>query len=292
MNENSISGGAVAVLSGSGFIGSAVCRNLARDRRVVIVDDRTFAETSKFIASLPLDDEAAFRAEFTQLSACVDLTIGNEGLKRFFRCVRESGYKPRYIYVSSSAVYGDQPEEKPVLEDADLLTAHPYGLSKKASEEAIRSNADSLGVEAVILRLFNAYGEYQDPSKRLASVVGKFARAVARGNALTIVNGGIQTRDFLHVDDVAAAVRLCIDKPALSGTFNLGSGTGISLRGLIEQFEQRAGRSVMVEEMAGDGGIVYSVADTSRMKGATGFEPAIGLKEGLDRVWHVHAGLR
>lgn len=285
MRTDLTKGGVTAILSGGGFIGTELTKLFAEDRPVLVVDHRKVDYRHANIAQIDSNDKAAFFEAFPNLTACIDLTVENAGIDLFFEGVRQSHNKPKFIYASSSAIYGDQPENKLVKETAESLANNEYGLQKREAEIKVETLAEENGVPFTIARIFNVYGEGQDTTRRMASVIGKFAKAIAQGNELTTMNHGEQVRDFLHVHDIAQAFKVMTDQSDLVGTYNLGSGEGVSMSGLIERLESISGIKAIVADKQGSGGIVYSVADMSALFAASSFKPSVSLNDGLERVW-------
>lgn len=186
-----------------------------------------------------------------------------------------------FIYLSSAAVYGD-PVKLPISEDHPTSPLSPYGLSKLMGEDAVRFFS-RYGLKYVILRLFNVYGLGQNAA--YAGVITKFLER-AGGKLPPVVYGdGEQTRDFIHVDDVAEAVELAIKNSRVNEVFNIGSGNPVKIRDLaklVMRLCQVEGEPVYASQRPGD--IKHSYADIAKAKHLLGFEPRIGLEEGLKKL--------
>jgi len=135
----------------------------------------------------------------------------------------------RFIYISSGLVYRDQ--GRPCAEDDPMDTLHPYGASKAASDSLLRAAAAGFNKHLTILRPFAFSGPHDAPSRLFALILA----AAVSGKPLALTNG-TQIRDYCAVDDIARAVLDVTEREpaALIETFNLGSGTGLPLREIIE----------------------------------------------------------
>ena len=192
------------------------------------------------------------------------------------------------IYMSSASVYGD-PVVIPIPEDHPIKPISPYGLSKAMGEQVVELFSRIYGLKYIILRLFNVYGPGQ--SQSYAGVITRFIESVLRGEPPRIYGDGSQTRDFIHVSDVARAVELAIERKAYNEVFNIGSGKQISileLARLIMRLANLEGEPVFDKPRPGD--IKHSLADISKARKILGFEPSIPLEKGLEdliRTWRV-----
>jgi nucleoside-diphosphate-sugar epimerase len=137
------------------------------------------------------------------------------------------------------------------------------------------------GLEAICLRYFNVYG----PNQRFdayGNVIPIFAFQMLRGETLTIFGDGEQTRDFINVHDVVQANIKAAQARGVSGAFNLGSGTRITINHLVELLQEAAGiKARVVHGPPRPGDVRHSLADISAAGAAFGFEPAVPLAEGL-----------
>jgi UDP-glucose 4-epimerase len=186
-----------------------------------------------------------------------------------------------FIYLSSAAVYGD-PVKLPVGEDHPTNPLSPYGLSKLMGEDVVRFFS-KYGLKYVILRLFNVYGPGQKSA--YAGVITKFLERAGEKLPPVVYGDGEQTRDFIHVDDVAEAVELAIKTSQVNGVFNIGSGNPVKIRDLaklVMRLCQVEGEPVYTAQRPGD--IKHSYADITKARSLLGFEPRIGLEEGLKKL--------
>jgi len=186
-----------------------------------------------------------------------------------------------FIYLSSAAVYGD-PVKLPIVEDHPTSPLSPYGLSKLMGEDVVRFFS-KYGLKHVILRLFNVYGLGQKSA--YAGVITKFLERAGEKLPPVVYGDGEQTRDFIHVDDVAKAVELTIKTSQVNGVFNIGSGNPVKIRDLaklVMRLCQVEGEPVYTAQRPGD--IKHSYTDITKARSLLGFEPRIGLEEGLKKL--------
>ncbi|MET9491985.1 NAD-dependent epimerase/dehydratase family protein [Nocardia sp. NPDC006630] len=149
----------------------------------------------------------------------------------------------RIVFSSTGAIYGS-PESQPMSEDLADSPPHPYAASKLAAELAIEAQARSGNLGAVIVRLLNvAGGADPDPTRLIPRVI-----AAAAGESVLHINGdGTAVRDYLHVDDAAAAFVSCIEQTPAPGAhtrYNIGSGCGTSILDVVAAVERVTGRTV------------------------------------------------
>jgi UDP-glucose 4-epimerase len=211
----------------------------------------------------PLDD----------LSVNVDATLG------LLESARAQGIS-RFVFASSNAVTGGHPP--PAHEALVPFAVSPYGAAKAAVEAYLRAYRAAYGLEGVSLRFANAYGPW---SFHKHSVVAAFIRAYLAGAPLIVRGGGHQTRDFVHVSDLAALVLTCLDAPAavVAGeVFQAGTGIETSLLELARTLFQVGGGDVQIEfgpVSAGD--VPRNVSDITKARRDLGYEPSVALRTGL-----------
>ena len=182
------------------------------------------------------------------------------------------------VYASSAAVYGE-PERLPISEDHPTRPLGLYGYTKLHGEQVLQALTRERGVRVAILRYFNVYGPGMNPE--YAGVVARFVEAISRGERPVIHGDGSQTRDFVHVRDVAEANVLAMERGA-GGVYNIGTGVETSIIGLCRLIARLSGGKcdpVYTEPRRGD--IRRSVADASRARRVLGWSPRVKLEEGL-----------
>lgn len=183
----------------------------------------------------------------------------------------------RFVYASSSSVYGDAPE-LPVTEDALPRPVSPYGVSKLAAEHLCRLYWVNYGVPTVSLRYFTVYGPRQRPDMGFH----KFIRALLTGEEITVYGNGEQTRDFTYISDAVAANLACLEADVAGQVFNIGGGSRTSVNRVLSILESISGRKAIVRRVESQKGDVRDTyADTSRAREMLGFRPSVSLEEGL-----------
>lgn len=174
----------------------------------------------------------------------------------------------------------------PTKETDAIKSASIYAATKYAQEELISICCESLGIGYGILRLQNVYGEGQSLNNPYTGILSIFSTRVRRGLNLPIFEDGKETRDFVHVSDVANAFAAAVSAPKAPDTIiNVGTGTLTTVveiaSKLTEAFGQTPNISVTGEYRIGD--IRHNRADVSRLKEILGYEPQVGLADGLQR---------
>jgi UDP-glucose 4-epimerase len=191
----------------------------------------------------------------------------------------------RVVFASSAAIYGNA-EGLPIRENSEKEPISLYGGAKLASEYLLKAHGRSFGFEAICLRYFNAFGERQDPASPYSGVVSIFAERYAAGKGITIYGDGGQSRDFVHVSDIAQANRAALTQSdAESGSYNVCTGRSASLLDLVAALEDLCPSSPkpqFAEARSGD--IRHSLGDPSAAAKAIGFQASMPLAGGLRRL--------
>lgn len=191
---------------------------------------------------------------------------------------------PRFVFSSSAAVYGDTGAGA-IGEDAPKNPLSHYAVQKLASENYCGVYHRLHGLEAVCLRYFNVYGPRQRADSPYTGVITKFLASAREGKPLCIHGDGSQSRDFVHVQDVAAAnfAAATQDAGTVAGrAFNTGTGLSVSVSQLANMVIQKfpaCGQPIHQPSRAGE--ILHSRADITRAREALGFDPRGGLEDFL-----------
>ena len=191
----------------------------------------------------------------------------------------------RFVFASSASVYGDGPDS-PIPETAPLSPLSPYAASKLSGESYCRVFATVYGLKTVSLRYFNVFGSRQK-SGQYSGAIAAFMDEIKQGSPPQIFGSGLQTRDFVHVKDVARANLLSISQPVRGGeVFNVGTGVPTTVNHLAQTIARLLGRPDMepihLPERTGD--LKYSVADITKISRDLGYTPAFTLGAGLDEI--------
>ncbi|HEY5535091.1 MAG TPA: SDR family oxidoreductase [Ignavibacteria bacterium] len=194
---------------------------------------------------------------------------------------KDAGVK-KFIFASSSAVYGDDPE-LPKHEGMTPNPLSPYAVSKLAGENYCRVFSKIYGLETVCLRYFNVFGPKQNPDSEYSAVIPKFIKLITNNQQPIIYGDGKQTRDFIYVDNVVEANLLAASTKGNAGVvMNCACNDQIELNYLIEQINKLLGKNinpVYAEHRNGD--IKHSFADISLIQKNLTWSPKYSFTEGL-----------
>jgi UDP-glucose 4-epimerase len=205
-----------------------------------------------------------------------EINIG--GALSVIKAARRAGVK-RIIYSASSAVYGNN-EASPLTEDLLPEPVNPYGIQKYAVEHYLRAASILHGIETVSLRYFNVYGLRMNMEGPYAAVIGAFVRQRKQQLPLRINGDGEQTRDFVHVEDVARANILAATSPLVGAgeSINIGTNKSISINELAKIIGGDIEYGQVVTEVR------HSLADNQKAKKLLEWEPRVNFEEGMDAV--------
>jgi UDP-glucuronate 4-epimerase len=304
----------VLVTGVAGFIGSKIARRLLDDNhKVVGIDSVTgYYDVSMKRANLAslacgefqFSEEDILSADLDALLDGVDVVIhqaGQPGVRsswgyefetyvnanvlatqRLLEASTKATEPIRFVYASSSSVYGDA-ETYPSIETDRPRPISPYGVTKLAGEHLVTLYATNFGLSTVSLRYFTVFGPGQRPDMAFT----RFARAAVRDETITIFGTGKQVRDFTYVDDVVNANLLVALQPIIPGSvFNVAGGSSVSINEVLDLFAELRGRPLTVERIAGVRGDVFRTGgDTEAIQRAVGWKPCTPLHEGLARQY-------
>jgi UDP-glucose 4-epimerase len=293
------------VTGGAGFIGSNVVKLLLEKEHEVIVLDNLlsgyrcnldlFPEV-EFIEGDVRDAETVARAvDGAEVVFHLAASVGNTrsiehpiedseinviGTLRVLEAARRVGVR-KVVFSSSAGIFGEL-KTLPIREDHPVEPDSPYGASKLAAEKLCLAYAKlHPPLECVCLRYFNVYGVNQRYDA-YGNVIPIFAHQMLHGMPVTVFGDGEQTRDFVNVRDVAQANYKAAMARGVSGAFNIASGTRITINHLVEMMIEASDIEPDVEYgLPRKGDVRHSLADISAAKEAFGYEPVVGMNEGL-----------
>ncbi len=200
-----------------------------------------------------------------------------DATRRVFEAAASVGV--RVVFASSSSVYGEA-AAYPTPEDTEPRPISPYGITKLACEHLARAYKRSFGLDFVVLRYFNAFGPRQRPDMAFTRI----AFALAEGTPFTLYGDGEQSRSWTDVSDVVDATIAAMDRGR--GTYNVGGALEASMSEAIALFERLAGKPLtVITEPEVPGEQRRTKADTTRIRTDLGWEPRVGLEEGLEAQW-------
>ncbi|MCF7838168.1 MAG: NAD-dependent epimerase/dehydratase family protein [Candidatus Marinimicrobia bacterium] len=309
----------ILVTGGAGFIGSHVADGLlARGHEVVILDDLSggFRENlpagADFVAGSITDHElvnrlftkhafeyvyhlAAYAAEgLSHFIKRYNYTNNLIGSVNLINAAVNAGTVRCFVFASSIAVYGSG--QTPMREDMTPEPEDPYGIAKYAVELDLREARALFGLEHLIFRLHNVYGERQNIGDPYRNVIGIFMNQILQGRPMTLFGDGAQTRAFTYIGDVAPALAAAIEKPAaFNRVYNVGSDEPQSVRALADRVAAAMGIPPRVESLAERREAVHAFADHAAFRAAFGADrPMTPLAEGLAKMaaWVRRHGAR
>lgn len=296
------------VTGGCGFIGSHLAQSLlAEGHRVRALDDLS----SGHLSNLPpgaefrrgdVADPAAVAAAMEGCEGVFHLAaiasveravrdwagthrVNLSGTVNVFEAARRAGNVP-VVYASSAATYGDR-AELPIAEDGPMRPLSAYGADKLGCEQHARAGGAVHGLPTFGLRFFNVFGPRQDPSSPYSGVISIFVDRLARGDSVTIFGDGGQTRDFVYVADVVAALRAALPTAsAQAPVANVCTGRATAVLELAHAVAASCGveRPDIRHAAARAGEIRHSRGSRARLEGLLGLGEPVALRDGLDAV--------
>ena len=206
------------------------------------------------------------------------------GTVSVMEAMRDVGVK-RVVFTSSGAVYGAQ-VAMPLHEEMLPAPDSPYAVSKLSAEYYVKTIGRLWGIETVTLRIFNAYGPGQHLPADHPPVIPNFLRQAVKGGSLVVHNSGTQTRDFVFLDDVVAALsRAGTASDVDDKTINIGSGREHSILELAESIREITGAETeAIYNHKASGGVKRMRADITRAGQLLDYQPRFTLLEGLERT--------
>jgi UDP-glucose 4-epimerase len=298
----------VIVTGGAGFIGSELVRQLAaRGDRVVAIDNLVNGTRENLAGVLServtlLEDDIRNPSAVTPhlRDARVVYHLACLGVRHSVHSPRENhdvnatatlhllgasrdAGVPRFVYVSSSEVYGTA-RWVPMTEEHPTFPSTVYGGSKLAGECYTRAYFETYGYPAVVVRPFNTFGPRSHHEGDSGEVIPKFLLRCLAGRPMIAFGDGTQTRDFTFVSDTAAGIILAGEEPrAVGQTINLGSGREVTINELARQVAVVAGRpdAAVEHDRPRPGDVLRLCADVSRAQSLLGYSARTSLDEGL-----------
>ena len=269
--DNLHSGNKANIPEGVNFIEMDIC-----DKRIIDV-----FEKNKFDAVVHL-------AAQTMVNASIDDPIYDSdnnirGTINILEACRKTGVR-RIVFSSTAAVYGDV-NEVPVLEDFTTDPLSFYGLSKLTVEKYLKLYQKLYGLEYVILRYANVYGERQGDGGE-GGVISIFMKLLAQNKALTIHGDGKQSRDFVYAGEIANANWLALNTENINDIYNISTQTETSINELVETLETISGKKFDINYGSPrQGDILRSVLSNDKAREKIGYKVETSLAEGLRRTY-------
>lgn len=292
----------VLITGGAGFIGSNLANHLAESNDVIAVDDLYLGTPENLDRSVEfrdvsvLDDDIP--ADIDVLCHLAALSSRNmheehpqrgvrvnvEGFVNTVEQVREQC--DTVVYASTSSIYGSRTEPSPENMDVEARTG--YEASKLAREKYAEYYSNHYDMTMAGLRFFSVYQGYggaEEHKGEYANTIAQFADKLANGRAPELFGDGSQTRDFTHVDDIVRGIELAADH-RLDDVYNLGTSESYDFNTVVEMLNEELGTDIdpVYIETPFDDYVHDTLADSTKMYEATGWEPQISFEEGVRRV--------
>lgn len=302
-----MSGPTSLVTGGAGFLGSHLAAELLRrGHSVVVLDDLSggyvenvpagarFVEGSILDPSLLANLFREHRFEYVFHFAAYAAEVLSHHIKRFnynnnligsVNLINESvAHKVRcFVFASSAAVYGSSPTL--LTEDGPAHPEDPYGIAKLAVEQELRVTHRMFGLDSIVFRFHNVYGERQNTADLYRNVVSIFLRQSLSGEPLTIFGDGCQSRSFTYVGDIVPYVVDALDLPAVRNrVLNLGGAQATSINELADCIAEVAGVVRRVVHLPARSEAKQVRVDHALARDLLGFVPKTSLREGLEAM--------
>lgn len=299
----------ILITGGAGFIGSHLVRKLQSENvQFIVVDNLSTGSLENLpenVSFINLDirkpelwdlmekekfDAVVHFAAQTMVNISIDDPVNDmdenvHGTVNVLEGAKNTGIK-RIVFSSTAAAYGDVTEEQlPVKENELLQPMSFYGLSKVTAEKYLAMYHLCFGLDYVVLRFANVYGERQGNGGE-GGVISIFGKQIAQDKQITIFGDGGQTRDFIYAGDIANGVWAALNTKNVNTVYNLSTQKETSLLEMIKIFEQVSGKKInpaFVAERVGD--IYRSSLCNEKAKSGLDWDPQVTLKDGLKRTY-------
>jgi UDP-glucuronate 4-epimerase len=240
--------------------------------------ERTFAKAGPLDAVVHLAARAGVRPSIADPSGYT--TVNINGTVNLLECATKQEPLPRFVFASSSSVYGNAPEVPFSETDRVDCPISPYAATKKAGELICHSYHYLTGLPVFCLRLFTVFGPRQRPDL----AIQKFAEKIVRGEPIEMYGLGETSRDYTFVDDATAGICAAVDRCAGFEIINLGSNRPITLREMIDAVSRACGRKAEIVQLPMQpGDVTRTYADVSKAERVLGYRPQVSFSEGLAR---------
>jgi UDP-glucose 4-epimerase len=305
------------VTGGAGFIGSHVVKHcLAMGHKVIALDDLSggfedhIPEGAEFVHG-SINDTALLTSLFGQHKFDYVYHLAAyaaEGLSHFIRrfnynnnligsinLINESvkNKVKCFVFTSSIAVYGKG--QLPMTEEMTPIPEDPYGISKYAVELDLKTAHEMFGLNYVVFRPHNVYGENQNIGDKYRNVIGIFMNQIMQGKKLTIFGDGTQTRAFSYIDDVAIPIAKCVNiKEAYNNIFNIGADKPYTVNELATVVCKEFGVAPAINYLSARNEVLHAYSDHTKAHKVFGNPTGITLAEGISRMasWAKRVGAR
>lgn len=319
-----LKGQTILITGGAGFIGSNLCEYFLQNNSVVCFDNLSTGKKSNIESFLNKPNFTFIEGDIRNYDACVNAVKGCTivmhqaalgsvprsiadpittnavnitGFLNMLQAAKEAGIK-RFVYASSSSVYGDL-AELPKVESKIGNPLSPYAVTKLVNEHYAQVYRQLFGMEIIGLRYFNVFGKNQDPEGQYAAAIPRFIKAILNNESPVIFGDGSQTRDFtyiknvIHANECAATTQ---NPEAFGKLFNVAYGIETSVNELIGVLineisaiknQQSEIKPSYQPERKGD--VKYSLASIDQARMLIGFDPQYSFDQGIKEAvkWYI-----
>lgn len=298
------------VVGGNGFIGSHLSERLLREGYEVAVLDRFKSGVNnlweisgqiEIFRGSYLDQELLrtamkgmdyvfhYASSTTPATSIVDPDYEIEsnllGSVRLLQIARDEGVKKVIFPSSGGTIYGE-PKRLPVREEDCALPSNPYAISKWAVERYLHHFHELYGLDYLILRYSNPYGERQSPYGK-QGVIPIFLNRIKHNQRPVIYGDGSMVRDYIYINDIIDATSILFESVIKDKVFNVGSGIGVSLNEIIKTMYSILGEEIRpIYEINSSRTYVTSIVlDIAKIETKTGWKPSTSIEEGIRKTW-------
>lgn len=298
------------VTGGAGFIGSNLCEAiLNKGCKVRCLDNFSTGKRENIEGLLQNENFTLIEGDIRNLETCIEATknvdyvlnqaawgsvprsiampllyeeINIRGTLNMLEASRQNKVK-KFVYASSSSVYGDEPN-LPKVEGREGNLLSPYALTKRVDEEYAKLYTKLYGLETIGLRYFNVFGRRQDPLGFYAAVIPKFVKQIMKGEQPIINGDGKHSRDFTYIDNVIEAnLKACLSQKEASGeAYNIAYGGRVYMTDLYYTIAKLLNSDIKPQygpDRPGD--IKHSNADISKARKLLGYNPSYSFEDGI-----------
>mgnify|MGYP000926860025 FL=1 len=298
------------VVGGNGFIGSHLSERLLREGYEVAVLDRFKSGVNnlweisgqiEIFRGSYLDQELLrtamegmdyvfhYASSTTPATSIADPVYEIEsnllGSVRLLQIARDEGVKKVIFPSSGGTIYGE-PKRLPVREEDCALPSNPYAISKWAVERYLHHFHELYGLDYLILRYSNPYGERQSPYGK-QGVIPIFLNRIKHNQRPVIYGDGSMVRDYIYINDIIEATSILFERVIKDKVFNVGSGIGVSLNEIIKTMYSIFGEEIRpIYEINSSRTYVTSIVlDIAKIETKTGWKPSTSIEEGIRKTW-------
>lgn len=301
-STNSFTNKRILVTGANGFVGKYLIKELRkREARITAIirdikNKREYDDVSvlhvdlvKNMGVIAENYEIVYHlAALTDLKKCLEdpLEAYNVNVMGTLNLLTNCKNVKKFVYVSTLGVYGEQ-KKFPVAEDAPAIPIEPYAASKLAAEAVVQGFCRSHKIPFSIVRLFNVYG----PGQSTRFVIPSLLEKALIGKEIELENGE-STRDFIYIEDAVEAL-IKISLLENNEIYNVGSGKETSVKDVLKIIEKLISKNIYPHDisMTDTIGVKRSVADISKIKRDTGWNPRTSLEEGIARMIQYKYGI-